>query len=131
MNTTRAGALAAVLGGLVWLVGALVGWGGDVPVAVLAIGLVCFVIAFAALGYSLVDRAPRWLRAVVCVATPALALTVWVAVSDAFAADHLPVLVAGLLALAVALPVLRRERRQSQKGGAGHRPPVHGRRAAR
>ncbi len=132
MNTTRAGSLAAVFGGLVWLGAAILAGDGDVAGPALGVGLVGFLVAFAALGYSLVDHAPGWLRAVVSVATPALALTVWTAFSDAFAEDRLPVLVAGLLGLVVALPLLLRDRRRAQRSAAdGRTRPVHGRRAAR
>jgi hypothetical protein len=99
MNASRAGAVVAVLGGLVWVVGGVLDHGQDVDTVVYAVGLVGVVVAFGVVGYRLVDHAPVWLRAVVCLATPALACAVWVAVVDAFDADWLPLVVGGVLLL--------------------------------
>ncbi len=85
MNLTRAAAGAAVLGGLVWVAAAVLAWGEDVNPVAGALGAVLFLLTFGAIGYSLVDRAPVWLRAVVCVATPALAYAVWITVEAGFA----------------------------------------------
>jgi hypothetical protein len=126
MDASRAAFGAALLSGLVWVVAGVLGWGGDINPVVYAVGLVGFVIAFAVFGYTLVDHAPVWLRAVVSVATPALAYMVWVAVSDAFASDYLPVLVAGVALLVVgALGLLLRRAEPPAVA------PVRGRRAAR
>jgi hypothetical protein len=125
MNATRAAALAGVLGGLVWAVAAVIGWGGDVNHVVYVVGLVWLVVALCVLGYGLVDHAPMWLRAVVSVATPALGLVVWVAVLNGFDTDHLPVLAAGIAMLAVSGVALTRS------GPREVGSPVGGHRAAR
>ena len=126
MNVSRAAATAAVLGGLVWLVSAVLGWGQDVNPIVYVVGLVWFLVALMGLGYGLVAKAPVWLRAVVTVATPLLGYGVWFTISDAFTSDYLPVLVAGLLQLAVGGVVLARSRPAEPVPA-----PVRGRRAAR
>ena len=126
MDASRAAFGAALLSGLVWVVAGALAWGGDVNPLVYAVGLVGFVVAFAAFGYTLVDHAPVWLRSVVSVATPALAYMVWIAVSDPFASDYLPALVAGLALLVVGAVGLARGR--SERIAAA---PVRGRRAAR
>jgi hypothetical protein len=125
MNPTRAAALAAVLGGLVWVVAALVDWGENANPVVYGVGLVWFLLALAAMGYVLVEKAPVWLRAVVCVATPALGYAVWATVREAFDTDHLPMLVAGLGMLAVGALTVARSR------SAAVEQPVHGHRATR
>jgi hypothetical protein len=114
----------AVLGGIGWAVGGVLGWGSDTPGGLYLVGLLLAVLALAALGYALVATAPVWLRAVVTVATPALGYMVWVTVRDAFAHDYLPVLVAGVLLLAAGGVGLARR---------GQAPPAvtRGRRAAR
>ena len=126
MNVSRAAAMAAVLGGLVWLVAAALDWGQDVNPIVYTIGLVWFLVALMGLGYGLVDKAPVWLRAVVSVATPLLGYGVWFTISDAFTSNYLPVLVAGLLLVATGGLVLARSR-----GAEPVEAPVRGRRAAR
>ena len=126
MNVSRAAAMAAVLGGLVWLVAAVLDWGQDVNPIVYTIGLVWFLVALMGLGYGLVEKAPVWLRAVVSVATPLLGYGVWFTISDAFTSNYLPVLVAGLLLGAIGGVVLARSR-SSEPVEA----PVRGRRAAR
>jgi hypothetical protein len=99
MTARRVASVLSVLGGAVWIGAALVGWGGDSQEMLYLLGLVLFVLAFAALGYSLVASAPVWLRAVVTVATPALGYMVWVTVRDAFATDSVVVLAAGVVLL--------------------------------
>ena len=126
MNVSRAAAMAAVLGGLVWLVAAALDWGQDVNPIVYTIGLVWFLVALMGLGYGLVDKAPVWLRAVVSVATPLLGYGVWFTISDAFASNYLPVLAAGLLLVAIGGLVLVRGRSAEPVAA-----PVRGRRAAR
>ena len=126
MNVSRTAAMAAVLGGLVWLVAAALDWGQDVNPVVYTIGLVWFLVALMGLGYGLVDKAPVWLRAVVSVATPLLGYGVWFTVSDAFTSNYLPVLVAGLLLVAIGGLVLVRGRSAEPVAA-----PVRGRRAAR
>ena len=126
MNVSRAAAMAAVLGGLVWLVAAALDWGQDVNPIVYTIGLVWFLVALMGIGYGLVDKAPVWLRAVVSVATPLLGYGVWFTISDAFASNYLPVLAAGLLLVAIGGLVLVRGRSAEPVAA-----PVRGRRAAR
>ena len=126
MNVTRAAAIAAVLGGLVWLVAAALDWGHDVNPVVYTIGLVSFLLALMGMGYALVDKAPVWLRAVVTVATPLLGYGVWFTVADAFTSDFLPVLVGGMLLVAVGGLALSRSRAVTPPPA-----PVRGRRAAR
>ena len=41
---------AAVLGGLVWLVAGVLGWGQDVNVVVYIVGLVCYLLGLMGLG---------------------------------------------------------------------------------
>ena len=90
MSVSRAAGMAAVLGGLVWLVAAALDWGRDVNPVVYTVGLVWFLVASMGLGYGLVDKAPVWLRAVVSVATPLLGYGVWFTISDAFTARSRP-----------------------------------------
>ena len=125
MSVSRVASAAALLGGLVWVLAGVVGWGGDADGLVYDVGLVVVVVAFAAVGYSLVETAPVWLRAVVTVATPALACMVWVTVREAFSAGYLTVLAAGVVLAAAAAVGLGRTRKE--------RPPAvaRGRRAAR
>ena len=126
MNVSRAAAMAAVLGGLVWLVAAGLDWGQDVNPIVYTVGLIWFLVALMGLGYGLVEKAPVWLRVVVSVATPLLGYGVWFTISDAFSSNYLPVLAAGLLLVAIGGVVLARSR-SSEPVEA----PVRGRRAAR
>jgi len=44
MNVSRAAAIAAVLGGLAWVVSGLLAWGQDVNVSIYTVGLVCFLL---------------------------------------------------------------------------------------
>ena len=126
MSVSRAAAVAAVLGGLVWMVSAVVDWGRDVNPVVSTVGLVWFVLALVGTGYSLVAHAPVWLRAVVSVATPLLGYGVRFTLLDAFRASSLPVLLSGLLMLAAGGLTLARARDAGPVDA-----PVHGRRAAR
>jgi hypothetical protein len=125
MNVTRAAALAAVLGGLVWVAAAVIDWGSDVNPVVYGVGLVWFLLALAGVGYHLVDRAPMWLRAVVCVATPLLGFGVWFTITELFTPDYLVVLVGGLALLSGGAATLARTRPEVAAA------PVRGRRAAR
>jgi hypothetical protein len=109
MTVTRAAALLALLGGVVWIVAAVLGWGDDVDRSMYLAGLVLFLLAAAAGGYTLVTTAPIWLRAVVVVASVMLGYLVWVTIRDAFAQDAVPVLGAGIvLVLAGGVGLTRR-----------------------
>src|SRR5690349_761416 len=122
MNVTRATAGAAVLGGLVWAVGAALAWGQDVGAVVTALGLLGFLVALAGVGYSLVETAPVWLRAVVSVATPLLGYGVWATLVAAFDDSALPVLLSGLVMLAVGATAWARARETTSADA-----PVRGR----
>jgi hypothetical protein len=126
MNVTRATAGAAVLGGLVWVVGAALAWGQDVGAVATALGLLGLLVALAGVGYSLVETAPVWLRAVVSAATPLLGYGVWATLVAAFDDSALPVLLSGLVMLAVGGTAWARGRETAPADA-----PVHGRRAAR
>lgn len=122
MFVTRAAAVAAVLGGLVWVVAAVLDWGAGVDPVAYLVGLGGFLLALAGLGYTLVDHAPVWLRAIVLVATPVLGYAVWITVADAFDNDSLPVLGAGVaLLLAGGAALARRSRKPVQAPVRGHR----------
>ncbi len=122
MSVRKGASAAAVLSGLLWVAAAVLGWDGDAQGTLFTAGLVLFVLALAALGYSLVATAPVWLRAVVTVATPALGYMVWITVRDAFGTDHLPVLGFGALLLVAGVIGLSRSRDEaSPKVAGGHR----------
>jgi hypothetical protein len=131
MTVTRLGSVAALVGGLLWVVAAVLGWGDDTVNQALSLGgLALLVVAFAALGYALVTTAPVWLRAVVTVATPVLGAMVWVIVADSVSTEYVAVLAGGLLLLVgggVALP--RGRRTTVERPGPPPRAPGH--RAAR
>lgn len=123
------GSIGAILGGLVWIVAAVVSWGDDeLNPALYVAGVVLLVAAFAALGYSLVATAPVWLRAVVTVATPLLGLMVWLILRDSIPADYVAAVVGGVLLLVGGGIALGRG---SGTPPAAPEKPVHGRRAAR
>ena len=127
MFVSRATSGAAVLGGLVWVVAALLDLGEDVNPVAYALGLLGFLLALAGLGYGLVEHAPAWLRAVVSVATPLLGYGVWFTVAEAFTASSTSVLVAGVVLAAVGGLMLWRGRNAEPTATV----PVRGRRAAR
>ncbi|HEX6247019.1 MAG TPA: hypothetical protein VFZ64_04050, partial [Nocardioidaceae bacterium] len=90
MDPRRIASIGALLGGLVWLVEAVVIWTGGADRAesglvqtLFLVGIVVLFVALAAAGYTLVEKAPVWLRAVVAVATPLLVLMVWQLVDQA------------------------------------------------
>jgi hypothetical protein len=126
MNVSRAAAAAAVLGGLVWIVAAVVDWGQNVNPVVSTVGLLWFLLALAGMGYSLVHHAPLWLRVVVSVATPLLGYGVWFTLLDAFDRSALPVLLSGLVLLVVGGSALVRGRAAEPVEAS-----ARGRRAAR
>lgn len=100
MSVSRLGSIAAVVGGVVWIIAALLAWGEDeLGTALYVVGFVLLVAAFAALGYALVATAPVWLRAVVTLATPALGAMVWLILKDAVPQAHVSAVVGGVLLL--------------------------------
>lgn len=148
MDPRRVASITAVLGGLAWLakVGLIWANGGENtdtgPVAVaFFVGLGGVVLALAAAGYTLVEKAPVWLRAVVAVCTPLLVMMVWQLLDQAIKAvyaeetwlrDELNVVLAAVLAVLLGLWGFTRH------AAATHHPdpPAHarhgrGRRAAR
>src|SRR5687768_12292720 len=100
MTVNRLGSVGAVLGGLVWIAAAALGWGDDeLSQPLYLAGLVLLVVAFAALGYALVATAPVWLRAVVTIATPVLGVMVWLILRDSLTPDYVAAAVGGVLLL--------------------------------
>ena len=98
MSVSRIGSLGALLGGLVWVAAAVLSWGDDeLNQSLYLAGLALLVVAFAALGYSLVATAPVWLRAVVTIATPLLGLMVWLILRDSLPSDYVAAAVGGVL----------------------------------
>lgn len=143
MDPRRIASVAAVLGGSAWLlhVGlvatssdhstdpALVGYTEVLGWAFLALAL-------GAAGYTLVEKAPVWLRGVVAVATALLVLMVWMLLdqgiksvlsSDSWLQEQLSLLIAGFIALLMGFWGFTRHRPPP----AAAAPPARGRRAAR
>ena len=128
MNASRWAAVSALVGGVAWVVSAVLGWGEQAEDVSYLVGLVLFVVCLGLVGYSLVATAPVWLRAVVTIATPALGYVVWATVLESVELDYLPVLVAGVVILAVGGVGLGRAARRRSPDPE---PPARGRRAAR
>jgi hypothetical protein len=144
MDPRRIASIAAVLGGIGWLAKVGLIWlgGGDTDSGLVTIlgvaGWALFALALAAAGYTLVEKAPVWLRAVVAVAMPLLVLMVWVLLDQGIKAvypgeswlrDEVSVLVAAVIAIGLGFWGFGRHRPESS---AGRRtPPARGRRAAR
>jgi hypothetical protein len=128
MSPSRVAAIVALVGGLLWIAAAVLGWGADAKPLVYDAGLAAFLIALAGFGYSLVDHAPGWLRLVVSIATPLLGLMGWTMIIDALPSSNAVVVLVGGIALLVcgmiAIPRTRRIRADV------HEPPVRGRRAS-
>jgi hypothetical protein len=129
MSVSRIGSLGALLGGLVWVVAAVLSWGEDeLDQSFYLAGLALLVVAFAAMGYALVATAPVWLRAVVTIATPLLGLMVWLILRDSLPSDYVAAAVGGVLLFVGGGIALGRARGESP---AKPDPPARGRRAAR
>lgn len=153
MNPRRFASVAALVGGIAWLVKVALVWAGGgendagLVGAVFVLGLAGVVVALAAAGYALVATAPGWLRAVVTVATPLLVLMVWqlldqavraVYTTDTWLRGELGIVLAAVVALVLGAWGLRRQRPvgdpADSTGPAAEEPParpVRGRRAAR
>ena len=129
MSASRWGSVAALLGGLAWVVSAVLGWGEDPEQVSYLVGLTLLVVALAAAGYSLVATAPVWLRAVVTLATPALGFTVWLVVLDSVSTGSVAVALAGVVLLVGGGIGLGRTSGRTREERP--EPPVRGRRAAR
>jgi hypothetical protein len=129
MSVSRIGALAAILGGMVWVVAAVLAWGDeDLDTALYYAGFALLVVAFAAMGYALVATAPVWLRAVVTVATPLLGTMIWLILRDSIADAYVSAVVGGVLLLVGGGIALGRAASSAPKKAP---PPQRGRRAAR
>lgn len=145
MDPRRIASIAAVLGGVVWLarVGLVAaGTAAGVADVLLVLGLGLLVVALAAAGYTLVETAPVWLRAVVALATPLLVMMVWQLLdqgikaawdADGWLRDEATRLLAAVLALVLGGWGFRRRPPARDVGATQAEPPapVRGRRAAR
>ncbi len=150
MDPRRIASTAAVIGGGGWLLKVFLIWGnggentGTGPVGYLSlIGWVAFALALGAAGYTLVERAPVWLRGVVALATPMLVLMVWelldqvvksVYPGTSWLRDEVSVIIAGVIAVLMGLWGFGRHRPyEDYEEEHEEQPPapVRGRRAAR
>lgn len=150
MDPRRIASIFAVVGGVGWLAKVALIWanGGDNTgtglVGVMNIvGIAGLFVALAAAGYTLVEKAPVWLRAVVAIATPLLVLMIWALVDQAIQAmyteegwlrEELSVVLAGVIAVIMGLWGRTRHREDPRDGRAADppaAPPARGRRAAR
>lgn len=147
MDPRRVASTAAVVGGVGWLAKIVLIWlNGGENTATGLVGIMHFVglagvfVALAAAGYTLVEKAPVWLRAVVAVATPLLVLMVWALLDQAIKAmyttegwlrDELSILVAAVIAVALGAWGFTRHRPEDAPADPPPAPPVRGRRAAR
>lgn len=146
MDPRRIASTAAVIGGVGWLLKVFLIWfnGGEntdsgAVLLTSVLGWAALFVALAAAGYTLVERAPVWLRGVVALATPLLVLMVWELMDQAIKSvypgsswlrDEVSVLVAGLIAIGMGLWGFTRHRPYEDEDPAPP-PPVRGRRAAR
>lgn len=145
MEPRRIASTAAVLGGLVWLASVVLVWmsddrsteGGAVG-GLFFVGLAALAVALAAGGYTLVETAPVWLRAVVSVAVPLLVFMVWILAGQAIEAlyttegwirEEADVALGG--AVAIALGLWGFTRHAELPDTVELTRPVRGRRAAR
>ena len=110
MNPLRLAGILGVLAAVVLAVGAALALGGDDLLVLPVLGYAAAVLALAALGHTLVARAPGWLKAVVTVAVPVLAAMVWVLVVLAVSRGT-SLALAAVAMLAIGVPVLVAGRR--------------------
>lgn len=138
MRAGKVASLAAVIGGVLWLVRALLVWaaggsGGDVSgvlvVACSVAGFAAIAVALLTAGYSTVATAPMWLRLVVSVALLSLGWVVYVSLAEV-CGDGPTVLLSAACALLAGAVGLVHARRQEPVAPA--RVPAHaaGRRRA-
>ncbi len=111
MAPRKIGSFAALLGGVVWLVAAVLEWGAETNQSLYLAGVALMLLGLAAGGYALVATGPVWLRLVVALATPALGYMVWLIIFDAVSAEHLALLGGGIVLLLGAGLGLTRGRR--------------------
>lgn len=147
MDPRRIASIAAVLGGVGWLAKVFLLWlnGGEeadsslVPELAL-FGWAMLALALMAAGYTLVEKAPVWLRAVVAVATALLVLMLWQLLDqgikatmdgDSWIRDELSVAIAGVIAVIMGLWGFGRHRPEPPQRNRRAAPPPRGRRAAR
>lgn len=144
MDPRRIASVTAVLGGLAWLlrVGLVVTDSGHSTDSELVgyatlVGWVALAIALAAAGYTLVEVAPVWLRAVVAAATMLLVLMMWwladegaksMLPGDSWLRDEVSMVISAVIALVMGFWGFTRHRPPSHEKPA---PPARGRRAAR
>lgn len=129
MDPRRIASIAAVVGGVGWLMKVTMIWGNGGqntdagPVGLMYQGgFAVLAVALGAAGYTLVERAPVWLRAIVAVATPLLVLMVWMLMDeaiksvypgDSWVRDEVSVVIAATIALMMGV------------WGSGRHRPVH------
>ncbi len=147
MDPRRIVSIAAVVGGVGWLVKVGLIWysggettsGGLVDKAFYG-GFAAFAVALGAAGYTLVDKAPVWLRGVVAIATPLLVLMMWQLFDQAVKAmyggdtwlhDQLSVIIGAVAALITGRWAHGRAVAHAEAAAAQRPAPVRGRRAAR
>jgi hypothetical protein len=146
MDPRRIASIAAVVGGVGWLARVVLIYlnGGEETDTGLVgimflVGLGAGCVALAAAGYTLVEKAPVWLRGVVAIATPLLVLMVWalldqgikaVYTKDTWLREELDIILAAIIAVIMGLWGLGRHRPEELHPPPRH-APVRGRRAAR
>lgn len=148
MTSRRIASIGAVVGGVGWLLMAGLIWlgggdGGQLGTWMYEFGLAAFAVGLAAAGYTLVEKAPVWLRGIVAVATCFFVLMVWLMVDpaikslfpgDSWLHEAVSELAAGFAAVVLGLWEQRRIAERAPVDPRGTRraePPVRGRRAAR
>jgi hypothetical protein len=145
MDPRRIASIAAVLGGVGWLAKVFLIWrsgGEDTELAsqLALFGWAMLALALMAAGYTLVEKAPVWLRGVVAVATALLVLMLWQLLDQGIKAtyegeswlrDELSVAIAGLIAVVMGLWGFTRHRPEPPQRNRKATPPPRGRRAAR
>lgn len=147
MDPRRIVSIAASVGGAGWLVKVGLIWysGGEVTSGGLVDkafygGFAAFAVALAAAGYTLVDKAPVWLRGVVAIATTLLVLMMWqlfdqavkaMYAGDTWLHDELSVIIAAIAALIMGRWAHGRAVAHAEAVAEQRPAPVRGRRAAR